>query len=63
MQTFSYGTTPEDVIRDALPHKYAMELTRTAMITVLEALAVMMGDENAMGLRTSILETLDIEEI
>ena len=62
MQTFTYGQTPESVIREALPAKYPMELTRSDMVTILDALGESMTDE-AMSLRTSILETLGIEEI
>ena len=59
--TYSYGMTPDDAILDALPFKYSMELNRHDMLSVLRALAD--GGENAQSLRTSILSTLDIEEI
>jgi hypothetical protein len=70
-KSYTYGTTPEDVIREALPHKYDMSLNREDMWTVLEALALLgenadLGIENAeraMSLRSAILSTLDIEEI
>lgn len=71
--TFTYGTTPIDVIEDALPHKYPMELNRTDMITILSALLLVteVDDsgidqeiiENAGSLRSSILSTIDIEEV
>ena len=61
MDTYTYGTTPPEVIEAALPRKYPMELTRSDMLSLLDALID--GDENAQGLRSSILTTLDIEEI
>jgi hypothetical protein len=68
MDTYTYGTTPEDTIRAALPHKYDMSLTREDMLTVLDALLVaseMMEChmDRAWSLRSSILETIGIEEI
>ena len=38
MKTYSYGRTPNNVIREALPHKYSMELTKTTMIVLLDIL-------------------------
>lgn len=61
MKTFSYGATPVDVIRDALPPKYPMKLVPDDMLSLLDALKE--GDDNAIALRTAILTTLDIEEI
>ena len=61
MNTYTYGTTPSDVIEAALPHKYPMELTRNDMLSLLDAL--LLGDENAESLRSGILSTLDIEEV
>jgi hypothetical protein len=73
METYTIGETPEDVILRNLPHKYRMELNREDMVTVLAALyeywcsdqAPNEEDhrENAISLRSSILETIDIEEV
>jgi hypothetical protein len=75
MQSYTYGTTPEDVILSHLPHKYDMSLNREDMLAVLAALnyAPAAGEletpdgyelcERMSSLRTGILATLDIEEI
>jgi hypothetical protein len=62
MQTFTYGNTPEEVILEALPFKYSMELNRSDMLALLIALAHS-DEDDAMSLRSSILETIGIEEI
>jgi hypothetical protein len=70
VQTFTYGTTPENAIREALPHKYEMSLIREDMLTVLDALNLLstkspVGDgvRRAASLRLGILDTIGIEEI
>ncbi len=61
MKSYTYGTTPIKEIRKALPHKYEMQLNKSDLLTILAALKDY--DESAMSLRTSILETIGIEEI
>jgi hypothetical protein len=69
MKTFTYGQTPNAVIREALPHKYPMELNRSDMMMILKVLnwasQVLRGKPAnwAMGMRSSILETIGIEEV
>ena len=71
METFTFGQTPRDVIENSLPRKYKMELVRDDMVAVLTALhEAWVADECGaemsdrwFSLRTSILETLDIEEV
>ena len=70
MQTFTIGLTPRSVIDEALPHKYPMKLNREDMHVLLVALYVSWqtaDDEEtadaALSLRTSILSTLEIEEV
>ena len=69
MKTYTYGRTPNIEIKNALPHKYPMELTRMDMMRLLKVLNfVSMNFPNplgpwAMSMRTSILETIGIEEI
>lgn len=69
MVTFTYGMTPNGTIRGMLPHKYPMELTREDMMKLLKVLKfasmVLKGAPAnwAMSMRTSILETIGIEEL
>lgn len=70
MKTFTYGQTPSSVIREALPVKYKIEFNRSDMLMILTVLReYTLGSrtphvvEEAMSLRTSILETIGIEEI
>jgi hypothetical protein len=71
MESYTYGTTPQDAILRNLPHKYEMSLNREDMVTLIEALALLgenadLGTESAVraaSLRTGILSTLGIEEI
>jgi hypothetical protein len=66
MHTYAFGTTPTDAVKDKLrefPHgKYPMELDVDDMLTLLGALASAYAADR-YSLRTSILETLGIEEI
>lgn len=67
--TYTYGTTPEGVIREQLeqlPGHYELSLTPGDMVTLLMVLngdTDERTDEWSMSFRSSILETLDIEEI
>lgn len=70
MQTFTRNLTPRDVIADALPHKYSMELVKADMLALLAALGEYgdSAEDNAdtaaaASLRSGILETIGIEEI
>lgn len=79
MKSFTYGLTPEDAIREAVAEypdrgKYPMRLNVTDLLTVLAALheyAEQRGmsepdneqRENALMLRSDILQTLGIEEV
>jgi hypothetical protein len=73
MDSYSYGTTPEDTILAALPHKYNMSLNCEDMRMLLDALIYYAEDDSgyanpelqdrAASLRTGILTTLGIEEI
>ena len=64
--TFTLGLTPPELIVNRLPHKYAMELTRADMLTVITALGLAIDydiGEEACSLRAAILDTLGIEEV
>jgi hypothetical protein len=69
MKTYTYGRTPNTVIKDALPHKYPMELNKMDMMRFLKILTfVSFHFPNPVGswaseMRTSILGTIDIEEV
>lgn len=69
MKTYTYGRTPNEVIRQSLPHKYPMELNKSDMMMLLKILNfVSMHFSKAIGnwahsMRSSILETIGIEEI
>lgn len=69
MVTFTYGMTPNGTIKNMLPHKYSMELNKSDMMKLLKVLkfasVVLKGAPAnwAMGMRTSILETIGIEEL
>lgn len=69
MKTYTYGRTPNKVIRQSLPHKYSMELNRSDMMMLLKILNfVSMNFPKAIGswawgMRSSILETIGIEEV
>jgi len=65
MKTYSYSTTPEEVIWEHLPHKYSMELNKNDMINLLHVLKNVSEDRDdwAVGFRIGILSTIDIEEI
>lgn len=69
MKTYTYGRTPNVVIKDALPHKYPMELNKMGMMRLLKVLNfVSMNFPNpvaswAMGMRGGILGTIGIEEV
>ena len=73
---FTFGDAPAELIEERLPHKYAMELNRADMLNLLDVLLVACGQIDvtreerleelsdwAAGMRSSILTTLDIEEI
>jgi hypothetical protein len=62
METYTLGTTPINVILSRLPHKYDMSLNKSDMTIILESLAES-DDQDAWSLRSSILETIGIEEI
>ena len=62
MKTYTYGRTPHEVIHKALPQKYPMELNRSDMLNLLEALESASTDWS-ISMRMSILETIGIEEI
>lgn len=74
-ETYTLGTTPADVIKAKLPHKYPMELNQGDILKLLECLKFsyenmnQVSDEEieaaswAMSMRTSILQTIGIEEI
>lgn len=69
MRTYTSGLTPNLVIKDALPHKYPMELTKLDMMRLLKVLNfVAQHFPNPVGawardMRSSILETIGIEEV
>lgn len=73
MKTFTIGTTPEEVILEALPHKYKMELNKNDMMHLLQLLYDAYcileptddpeTDDWPLLMRTSILQTIGIEEI
>jgi hypothetical protein len=69
MKTYTYGRTPNEVIRQSLPHKYPMELNKSDMMMLLKVLNfVSMNFPKsvgnwARGMRQGILETIGIEEI
>ena len=70
MKTYTYGKTPNEVIRQSLPHKYPMELNKSDMQVLLQ---VLLRESNsprytktsrwARDIRSSILETIGIEEV
>jgi len=62
MKTYTYGTTPRQIIKEALPHKYPMELNRSDMLELLSVLRSNSSDWS-MSMRMSILETIGIEEL
>lgn len=62
MKTYTYGQTPVAVIKNALPHKYPMELNKNDMVQLLAVLRANSNDWS-MSMRMSILETIGIEEI
>jgi len=88
--TYTFGTTPNDLIRQRLPESYSivpsasdrrsleqtveaaeldieitdsMALTPDQMIALLDGLSQSDDEDWAMGFRTSVLETLNIEEV
>jgi len=69
MKTYTYGRTPNEVIRGALPHKYPMELNRNDMMKLLKVLnwssMALKGAPASWSssMRVSILETIGIEEV
>lgn len=69
MKTYTYGRTPNEIIRTSLPHKYPMELNRNDMMKLLKILnwssMVLKGAPArwSSGMRVSILETIGIEEV
>lgn len=65
METYTAGTTPQNIIKSRLPHKYSMELNRSGMLMLLEALnqAWEAGNDAALSFRLDILTTIGIEEI
>lgn len=62
-RTFTAGLTPPEMIEDRLPLKYRMELTRTDMMALLATLGHDLGNDEAFSLRSSILASLNIEEV
>ena len=69
MKTYHYGRTPNEVLRQSLPHKYSMELNKSDMMMLLKVLNFVSTHfpkaigEWAYNMRSSILETIGIEEI
>lgn len=69
MKTYTYGTTPTNIISAALPHKYSMELNRHDMGELLEILRYVSSISRgkrvdwAIEMRLSILETIGIKEV
>ena len=69
MNSFTRGEVPEDVIAEALPFKYKMELTRGDMLKLLELMNIQLYEPSAEvqewagDMRSSILTTIDIEEV
>jgi len=69
MKTYTYGKTPNEIVRQALPHKYPMELTRNDMMKLLKVLNwasnTLKGAPASWSssMRMSILETIGIEEV
>jgi hypothetical protein len=69
MRTYTYGRTPNEVIRELLPHKYSMELNKSDMMQLLKVLnwssQVLKGAPAnwSQGMRSSILQTIGIEEV
>jgi len=61
-ESYTYGATPEEVIRASLPPKYEMVLTKRDMLTILRALGES-GEDEAMSMRVDILTSIGIEEI
>ncbi len=67
-RTYTYGTTPHDVIERALPRIFEMRLTRADMHLILDGLAVASEVAGAAGepyttMRTTILDVIGIEEV
>ncbi len=69
MKTYTAGLTPNSVIQASLPHKYSMELNRNDMMMLLKVLNFVaqhfpkkIGNWGR-GMRSSILETIGIEEV
>ena len=71
VKTYTFGRTPYPVIKDALPHKYPMELNKNDMLSLLMSLKYVANathldthvQEWAVSMRQSILETIGIEEV
>ena len=69
MKTYTYGRTPNEVIRQSLPHKYPMELNKSDMMKLLKVLnwaSMSLKGSPATwsaGMRLGILETISIEEV
>lgn len=70
MSAYTYGTTPEDVIRAALPQHFDMSLNREDMLAVLRALDIAEGQseepsevERYSSLRSGVLSVIGIEEV
>jgi len=77
MKTFTFGETPVVDIVMALPHKYKMELNKTDMVHLLDVCKIIsehsiqqcsIEEERiiqdwATSFRSSILQTIGIEEV
>ena len=69
MRSYTYGRTPNEVVRQCLPHKYPMELNRNDMMKLLKILnwssMALKGSPASWSssMRVSILETIGIEEV
>lgn len=62
MRPYTFGMTPEHVIEEALPTSYQMSLNKPDMLELLNVLK-QAEDAWAVDFRTSILETIGIEEV